>query len=395
MPSVAERLKSEDDENQQLEYKDKRADNKSIVKELVAFSNASGGDLVVGVQENDGEIIDIQSVSDTSEREESIQHINSSRVDPPIKIELEEIEYGDDTLLVLTVKDSNSLHSFVDGSRPVFPIRRGSTTDYLNSYEVRERLSQSSSVGSTSSTGKPDRSVEEITGVVENRLDKISGREEHAKTLIDGPAVALHVLPEEDPNRVNSRDINNVSEPRIFWDTLTVRPEIKGKELLSTQGLGYGEVHSYTLIKIDGLYEGVSTEGFFENRQDLKLQFNVHQGGPGLDGAIILGVRDALDRLQELGFNGSAYVFVSLLDANGVSGETGRQGLLDLGRELEGNRYTTEPIKLNLNNDHCILELEPVISEIHRELGDIQGTDNIEQGEWTGGKVRINGNRLL
>ena len=57
-------LTEEWNESGTLEYKSKDSHPKSIVRELVAFANSSGGTVLYGIQEDDGEITDTQDITD-------------------------------------------------------------------------------------------------------------------------------------------------------------------------------------------------------------------------------------------------------------------------------------------------------------------------------------------
>lgn len=136
---VVKKIKAGENESHKLEYKSKRSNNKDIAKELVALANADGGILVVGIKESDGEIEDIQNMGEISEKEEGIQNVNSSSVKPPIKIDYESIEVDGKKLVSFNVEDSSLLHSFKE-NKPVFPVRQGTTTRYIDGYEIYRRF---------------------------------------------------------------------------------------------------------------------------------------------------------------------------------------------------------------------------------------------------------------
>ncbi len=127
------------DESEELEYKDKRADPTSIVKDLVAMANSSGGALLYGVRESNGEIEEIQDITDFSQFEESLNQTISSRVDPILPVKPRTDEYNGFTVVGIEVEHRNLLHSLDSGNgKPCIPTRVGSTTDYLGGAALRE-----------------------------------------------------------------------------------------------------------------------------------------------------------------------------------------------------------------------------------------------------------------
>jgi len=137
-------IDSGESESRDLDYKHPEADISDLVKELVAVANSGGGNVIVGVEESGGEIIDIHDVSNPSEKEEGIQSHLREKVEPSLSVSHNvdqytgaEEEYHGRDLLILTTEPGNSLYSYEKTkSNIVFPYRLGSTTDYLTGNEV-------------------------------------------------------------------------------------------------------------------------------------------------------------------------------------------------------------------------------------------------------------------
>lgn len=179
-------IENELDESLNLEYKDKRAGNHDIVKELVAFSNASGGTLILGVREDAGKIEQIQDVTDFSQREETVNQIISSNVQPPIQVDCGEHEVGGKTVVSFSVDETEQVHSFSEGSQPVYPRRQGSTIDYMGAQEVRNRMQGDLS---------PPSQHEEEHSPLDNPLDE-------EIQMVDIPDIHFSPIPEGYINRV-------------------------------------------------------------------------------------------------------------------------------------------------------------------------------------------------
>jgi len=127
-------------ESETLEYKDKRADNATVAEELVAFANNAGGTLLLGVREENDSIVELQHIENTGEREEGIQDVISSSVEPRLRVVCSRKSVDGNQLLVLSVEDDGPLRSIEINGRPVVPYRQGSRKDYLHGYELNEQI---------------------------------------------------------------------------------------------------------------------------------------------------------------------------------------------------------------------------------------------------------------
>lgn len=104
-----------------------------------------------------------------------------------------------------------------------------------------------------------------------------------------------------------------------------------------------------------------------------------------------------MDDLSEMGFSGTAFVWVSLLDADGVQLSVPDSHQRAISRDpptFEKDRYTTEYATLQIGSEEVIEGLEPVLNELWREFGE-DGTPNIEDGEWALGRYSVNSQTLL
>ena len=117
-------------ESDTLEYKRKRADKPTVVKELVALANTEGGKLIYGVKEENGSITGFDDFHDFADYEEDLNNLLAAHVRPRIDCEIVELQHECHTLMGITVAESTVLHTFRDG-KPYVPTRMGSTTDYL------------------------------------------------------------------------------------------------------------------------------------------------------------------------------------------------------------------------------------------------------------------------
>ena len=87
-----------------IQFKERVLNRYDVGCELVAFSNAHGGKLVIGVKDKTGEI-NALSYSEVQETTNLLSDIASEYVVPPILIEVDTIAVEDGSLVVATVKE--------------------------------------------------------------------------------------------------------------------------------------------------------------------------------------------------------------------------------------------------------------------------------------------------
>ena len=87
-----------------VQFKERALDKYDIGCELVAFSNARGGKLVVGVNDKTGKI-NALSYSEVQETTNLLSDIASENVVPSILINVDTVEVEDGNLVIATVKE--------------------------------------------------------------------------------------------------------------------------------------------------------------------------------------------------------------------------------------------------------------------------------------------------
>ncbi|MDS0261892.1 ATP-binding protein [Haloarcula sp. S1CR25-12] len=131
-------------ESRDFELKDKRSDRATIVKELVALGNTEGGTLVIGASEQ-GEDIEIQTVDDPDQWEESVNQCLVELADPPFDIEYSEEEIGEGRVVIFRVEQFSTLRTYNPGNeKHCVPSRAGTTTTYLTGGEIQRFYDDSS-----------------------------------------------------------------------------------------------------------------------------------------------------------------------------------------------------------------------------------------------------------
>ena len=240
--------------------------------------------------------------------------------------------------------------------------------------------------------------VEEIEELLERRLDQIQSRNGYAEDLMEGPTVVLHVIPNAIQSNSKSRS-GSIPDPFVLSERIGLSGEEKGKYTKAQGRGGSGdEQGSYAILRNDGLYESAAVSAFIKKRDETWIQGFIDQTlGIGLDASVVLAVRSAVNDLVDMDFSGTAFVWVSFLDADGVQlnvPDSLRRAIAYSPPQFERSRYTTEYSTLQIGDEQVIEDLEPVLDELWREFGEDE-TPNVEDGKWALGTYTQNGEVLL
>lgn len=145
-------------EHHRLEYKDKRAEPKDMMREVVAMANAEGGFIAYGVNEGDDRVLNVQSVSDLQDLEETLRDINYTSVEPSVEFEVRHEEIDSSDIGVLEVQRQHRVSSYeFNSDKPLYFYRRGSTARTLRGHEIENIMINNESWSS------------EVSGQIENQ----------------------------------------------------------------------------------------------------------------------------------------------------------------------------------------------------------------------------------
>lgn len=239
--------------------------------------------------------------------------------------------------------------------------------------------------------------LEAVRGLRDERIEMIRNRSGIAEGLQAGATVALHIVPSGVFSNERKSLSGDAPDLPILWEQVTTWAEARGKYLLSTKSAGLREPWlSYGLLRNNGLYETVTANSIVEHGEKSYLQLNSTSASLGFDATVVLTVRRALSALETFGFRGTAAVSLSLLDASGTILSERDRGVRLLGgpNTLQTDVYATEPISVTIGGDGLLENLESALSEIWREFGWPNGTENIEDGGWNGIDIRIGDDTL-
>lgn len=115
-------------------------EKKEFARDVCAMANTKGGRgyIIFGIKDKTGEVV---GVGDTKANEEKVQQIVTSRLEPPATIRVENCEYDEKNLIVVTIFKSDSRPHQVK-SNGSFYIRRGSTTDTCRRDELASMMQE-------------------------------------------------------------------------------------------------------------------------------------------------------------------------------------------------------------------------------------------------------------
>jgi ATP-dependent DNA helicase RecG len=169
------------DENAKLDFKlklstDTESFKKELAKDVSAIANSRGGRgfILFGIEDKTKAIIGI----DKNEfKEEKIQQIISTRIDPPVPVSVDIISLSDKDIGVITIYTTGQKpHQIRDTG--AFHIRRGSTTDIMRKDEIASSLEE---------TGIINHELLPVINATIDNLDKDKIQEYFKKIGITSP----------------------------------------------------------------------------------------------------------------------------------------------------------------------------------------------------------------
>ncbi|SEF51978.1 Putative DNA-binding domain-containing protein [Caloramator fervidus] len=127
------------EEGLKLDFKEKlnietESGKKELAKDICAIANSKGGRgyLIFGIEDKSKKIIGINK---QEFNEEKIQQIISTRIEPPVPISVDTVDFNGKTIGIITIFNTDQ-KPFQLRETGAFYIRRGSTTDYMRRDEI-------------------------------------------------------------------------------------------------------------------------------------------------------------------------------------------------------------------------------------------------------------------
>lgn len=231
-----------------------------ILREIVGFANADGGDLIFGIHEENGVAFKIVPVIKRSEFDSMRLKLNDYLlrfVSPRINgLDIQEIDLGNDDLaLVIRVRSSIfSPHAVYDGSKHNFFIRKHNSVAHMDVDELRNSFLSSDSFSRRIREFISERIVE----IDANKYNYVNKK---------NPIITVHAIP---INRFLKRDffsINQIdtaveaSKSSAFHSTVNRRITFDGVRLISSRRKDGDQAYAHYFL--DGTVEIAGQVGIF------------------------------------------------------------------------------------------------------------------------------------
>lgn len=303
-------------EGKRLEYKrelslDYDGHGEKFLAEITSFANTSGGDLIIGMDEDDdtGEPelypLNLDNIDEEISRWESVLRTG---VQPRLpSYQIESVTVSDDngiggTVLVVRVRQSQlGPHRVTRKSHNEFYGRNSNGKYQLDVDELRQQFLLSESL------------ADDIREFRIERTAKIRARNTPVD-LEDGPVWSIHLIPLTAFSPGTQLDLNS-TEPFTLPSTLQ-RGGVSEASRYNIDGAvkywqsSSDELWSYTQIFRNGVIESI--DAFFLREDDTTL---IPQ--PAIEETLNYTLNDHLDFLQHHDIQPPLFLFMSMLDAEG------------------------------------------------------------------------------
>ncbi|MCU4744295.1 hypothetical protein [Natronoglomus mannanivorans] len=231
--------------------------------------------------------------------------------------------------------------------------------------------------------------LEIIKDIQTDRIEKIRERKGAVAELEEGPVVVYHLLPNGMTSKSYVDSAGELPDPPLLDDRYRGRIESIGDGKYIVRGeAGIDPQSEFSLLKVDGLLEMVSSE-FFHEKSDSDGKFITNRGdSKSLDTRSVKSVKNGIEKLREVGVSGPVFLFISVLAEEGLLMsipyhiDPPRQGF----RGFTTSEYTTSPVAIEDSRDITKKLSEP-LNELWREAGRSEGSPHFENGEWIGPDV--------
>lgn len=321
-------------ENKELEYKDYKfpngkmevQDKIKLVQEVVAFANADGGIIIIGIQEDENRFpVKVTGAGFTMQEFDnwlsSFRLLILSRIRPHLHgIEYKPVELQDNSIaIVISIPKSYSRpHSFWDGNKDTFFIRYANGKSYMDIDDLRKQFLFSGSIQNQIKQFRSDR----VSMILANEC--VGDMGDDAKLL-------FHIIPAWSFELGNSIDIKKAYKnddllPISSFSGLHYRFSADGYCMFSKNGRT-SRIETYTQLFHNGIIEAV-------------YLFPVHQqkqiyNWDKIQGEIIKAAYRFADALRTLSVPKPWHLYATILNAKGY-------------RATSENRSNSEPLERDI-----------------------------------------------
>jgi hypothetical protein len=285
---------------------------KNLCAEIASFANASGGDVVFGIDEKEGIASELVALPDFDADRTQLQlrQIFDSNIEPPVPgLQFCPVELGRKQFaLVLRIPRSWARPHALLGEVLQFLIRDGNRRRAFRLQELREAFGLSASIAARMKQFRAERIGSLATG---DTPVPMSGR----------MLLVLHVMPQSAFDAPHSVDVSLLMENNtLIWP---MHDTGFSKKLNFDGVVSYfpgeylphrmKEVTSYVQVFRDGCVEAVTTEIFRDDVEVPKVIFHTYET------VVEKTLRNHLNLLQKLGIEPPIFVSLGFIGANDYS----------------------------------------------------------------------------
>jgi hypothetical protein len=215
-----------------------------------------------------------------------------------------------------------------------------------------------------------DDQQEAIEALRDDRLDRITTRDALPNSLPDGPALAIHVIPNGAFSTTYVKHPDDLPPPPLFGHSQPAGfPTSLGDGVVAYNSRVRQEHPDYVYLDESGWIEAVSTEFFLPSADGAGGRIDFE-----FDRAVWTTVRGALHPLADLGVKPPVYVSVALLDVADYTFETGSR--LRFTPQPFGDRYAPSPTGIETTTPDAFepTTLKPLLDRFWYEAGRSNGS---------------------
>jgi len=363
-------------EGKTIEYKkllptNSYADRKEFLADISSFSNASGGDLIFGILEENGspKSIDGLEIENVDEEIRKYENIIRDGIEPRIIFATRAVNVsGKKNIFIFRVNKSwVGPHRVIYEGHDKFYSRNSAGKYALDTNELKSAFNLSQTLTEQINKFKTER----ITQLISDNLPL---------PFYDGGKIVLHLIPLESFSPNYRIDLNPIiNEPAklksIYASGWSYRINLEG--VLSYSGGRNDKSHSYIQLYRNGIIEAV--EGLMLSAEREKKYIP----SVAYEIELIKSLREFLNLTKELGINMPIVIFLTLIGVNGYEMAVDRmrfwgdyykidKDILQLPETLIES-YNTEPKDI----------LRPMFDLVWNACGFKRSYNFDEAGNWT------------
>lgn len=319
---ISDLVQGEFPESINLEYKEQTYENtdnakKELSKDISAFANTNGGNLIIGIKEKKGIPIKVCGMKNIEIDNEILRldQIIRSGIEPPlvgVKINPVQIE-NDNNVIVIRVPQSWSIpHRVSKDKHNKFYIRSSTGVNETSIDELRELFTRGSTLNSQIKTFQNDR------------LRLINDGDSPARYKTREGRIILHIVPFSAFRSSNNLDVTDIHNHRDYFRLIREKDKSCGDFRYNLDGFlvhshqitprnqrgEYGDICSYTQIFRNGIVEAVSYNILEEAISSIERQHCI--AGELLRKDVVNAIQSYMDGLNILGISPPLAVLIAL-----------------------------------------------------------------------------------